>query len=275
MKDDSFEKLLKNNISTIFKDTKINYIIKIEDLKILNFAEIKKLKVTIYDKETQEKNYFLIENDENLGLKLKIRNILTEAIKLKHIQSDSTVIFTFDKALYNEYTYGIFIIEVSRILYRIAKFKLTEFMEHELVLEKIIEICEEIRKEGREGKMIGTLFVIGDEEELKPYLKPLILNPFYGYPEELRDIINQNLNETIKEFAQLDGAFIISNKGILLSAGTYVNIDTNNVKKYLGWGTKHLTAAAITERTKSIAVVVSQSGNLIKIFKGGKLILKY
>jgi len=190
------------------------------------------------------------------------------------LEKDSRVILVFDDNLESAFYTGILVLDVSRVLYRIARFKLNEYLENTAVLEKILKIAEEIREEGREGKKVGTLFVIGDEEELEPYLKPLILNPFQGYPESIRDIINNDLSDTIKEFSQLDGAFIINNRGIILSAGTYIDVDTTDVKRYYGWGTRHLAAASITEKTNSIAVLVSESGGKIKVFKKGKLILR-
>ncbi len=142
------------------------------------------------------------------------------------------------------------------------------------VIDRILTIAEEIRDEGREGRKIGTLFVVGDPEELEQYTKQLILNPFKGYLPEERNILSEELKETVKEFAQLDGAFIISKDGIIISAGTYIDVDTSDVRRYQGWGTRHLAAAAITVKTDSIAVLVSASGGKIKVFKGGKIIMR-
>ncbi len=267
---------LEGSLNAIFKNTNIDYIIKITKLRELNLhiSDDEKLLITIIRKKDNKKFSFKIEND-NIDYSIKLKNIIIKAVDLKYVEKDSSVVFIFDKTINADYSLGIIVLEVSRVLYRIGRFKLTEFMENEAVLEKVIQIAEEIRKEGREGKTIGTLFVIGEESELAPYMKPLVLNPFYGYPENLRDILVSDLNETIKEYAQLDGAFVISNKGIVISAGTYIDVNTEGIKKYLGWGTKHLAAVAITEKTKSIAVLVSESGNVIKLFKNGKLILKY
>lgn len=275
MEPENYKDYLNDIIYSTYNNEKIDFIIKVEGWKNLNTNSVEKLGVTVLNKETLKQNIFTIENEESLELKSKLRKILIEAINQKYILKDSVVTIVFDESLTEDYPLGMLVIEVSKVLYRIARFNLTEFMESNLVLEKIIEIAEEIRKEGREGKMIGALFVIGDEEELNPYLSQLILNPFFGYPDEMKDLMNKDLNETIKEYAQMDGAFIISNKGIVRSCGTYINVDTTDVKKYYGWGTKHLAASAVTTVTKSIAVLISESGNTIKIFKGGKLILKY
>ncbi len=54
------------------------------------------------------------------------------------------------------------------------------------VLERVLSLASEISSEGREGRPIGTIFVIGDPEELAPYCQRLVINPFRGYPEEGR-----------------------------------------------------------------------------------------
>lgn len=158
--------------------------------------------------------------------------------------------------------------------------KITEETMRELkgfdirVIERILQIAGEIRDEGREGRKIGTLFVIGDPEELQQYTKQLILNPFKGYLPEERNILSEELKETIKEFAQLDGAFVISRDGIVISAGTYIDVDVSDVRRYQGWGTRHLAAAAITAKTDSVAILVSQSGGKVKVFRHGRIIMR-
>lgn len=166
------------------------------------------------------------------------------------------------------------------VLFDTRTIKLNEEIMRELegfdvrVIERVLQIAEEIRNEGREGRKVGTLFVIGDPEELQRYTKQLILNPFKGYLPEERNILSEELKETIKEFAQLDGAFIVSKDGIVISAGTYIDVDVSDVRRYQGWGTRHLAAAAITAKTDSVAVLVSQSGGKVKVFRRGRIIMR-
>ena len=49
-------------------------------------------------------------------------------------------------------------------------------------LNEIVELAVEIAREGREGRRIGTLFVIGDVEETLARSRPLILDPLAGHP---------------------------------------------------------------------------------------------
>ncbi len=158
---------------------------------------------------------------------------------------------------------------------RISEAVMKELQGFDLsVIERILTIAEEIRDEGREGRKIGTLFVVGDPEELQAYVKQLILNPFKGYAPEERNVLSEELKETIKEFAQLDGAFIVSREGTIMSAGTYIDVDTSDVRRYPGWGTRHLAAAAITAKTDSVAILVSESGGRIKVFRDGRIIMR-
>ena len=50
----------------------------------------------------------------------------------------------------------------------------------------------------------------------------LVINPFHGYPEAERNVLDPRLEETIKEFSAIDGAFIIRGDGVILSAGRYL-----------------------------------------------------
>ncbi|NOZ69591.1 MAG: hypothetical protein GXP46_10220 [Deferribacteres bacterium] len=137
------------------------------------------------------------------------------------------------------------------------------------VFEEVVRIAVEIANEGREGKAVGTSFVIGDAEEVMEHVRQMILNPFKGYPEEKRNILNPELKETIKEFAQLDGAFIIKRDGTVETAGAFLKVELIPQKLPQGWGSRHYSAAAITTITSAIAVTVSQSTGDVRIFKGG------
>ncbi|MCK5560723.1 MAG: diadenylate cyclase, partial [Thermoplasmata archaeon] len=78
------------------------------------------------------------------------------------------------------------------------------------ILETTLNLAYEIAREGREGRNVGALFVLGDSENVLKYSRPLILNPFKGHSEDTRNVLNKENWETIKELAQLDGAFLIN-----------------------------------------------------------------
>ena len=80
------------------------------------------------------------------------------------------------------------------------------------VLDSLIELAVEIAREGREGKRVGTLFMLGDENAVLARSRSLILDPLLGHLESARQITNLNLRGTIKELAQLDGGFVVSTR---------------------------------------------------------------
>lgn len=139
------------------------------------------------------------------------------------------------------------------------------------VLQSVLELAIEIAREGREGRKIGTIFTIGDEKNVCKHSRPLILDPLYGHPKELKRIENADMRETTKELAQLDGAFIVSGEGVILSAAQYLEAPTQGVYMPLGLGTRHLAAAAISKSTRTVAVVVSES-SMVRVFDEGELI---
>ncbi len=144
-------------------------------------------------------------------------------------------------------------------------------------LERVLGLASEIAIEGREGKPTGTIFVLGDTNTVNKYVRQLIINPFRGYSEAERNILDPGLDETIKEFASIDGAFIITGDGIVLSAGSYLrpppdtDIDIGALPS--GLGARHAAAAGITVCTNSLAITVSESTGMVSIFKNGLIML--
>lgn len=141
------------------------------------------------------------------------------------------------------------------------------------VLERAITLAAELGVEGREGKAVGTIFiVVGDEEKLSPFVQQMVMNPFRGYPENERNLLDPTLAETIKEFAAIDGAFVIRGDGVVLSAGTFLKTD-HDVELPGGYGSRHRAAAGITKSVNCVAIALSQSTGEVTIFKNGADIL--
>jgi diadenylate cyclase len=139
------------------------------------------------------------------------------------------------------------------------------------VLEETVSLAVEIAREGREGRKIGTLFVVGDSGEVMKRSKPLILDPLHGHPDESKQIENPDVRETIKELAQLDGAFLISNAGVVLSAARYIDAASDSLDLPLGLGSRHMAGASISRQTRAVAVVVSES-SMVRMFDDGELV---
>jgi len=141
----------------------------------------------------------------------------------------------------------------------------------EEVFGALLKIAIEISREGREGRAIGTAFIIGDTKNVMSRSKQLVLNPFHGHSKEERIITDSGGEGNIKEFAQLDGVFVISEDGIIEAAGRYITIDTGIANIQKGLGTRHSSVAALTSVTYSIGIVISQSGGVIRVFRDGKI----
>ena len=139
------------------------------------------------------------------------------------------------------------------------------------VLQSVLELCVELAREGREGRKIGTLFTVGDEEKVLRYSRPLILDPLYGHPPELKRIDHPDMRETVKELAQLDGAFVVSSTGVVISAARYLQAPTDGVVLPLGLGTRHMAAAAMSLHTRAVAIVVSTS-SVVRVFEKGEIV---
>ena len=145
------------------------------------------------------------------------------------------------------------------------------------VLERVMGLATEIGVEGREGKSVGTIFVLGDTENVNDHIKQLVINPFRGYKKSERNILDPAVEETIKEFSRIDGAFVIDGDGVIVSAGTYLNPsfpDVGMIPELLsGLGSRHAASAGITVCTNAIAIVISESTGSVTVFKNGSVVL--
>jgi diadenylate cyclase len=139
------------------------------------------------------------------------------------------------------------------------------------VLEQTVALAVEIAREGREGRKIGTLFVVGDSDEVLKRSRPMILDPLLGHADESKRIDDPDVRETLKELAQLDGAFVVSDEGVVLSAARYIDAVSNHLELPLGLGSRHVAAASVSSRTDAVAVVVSESST-VRMFDDGELV---
>ncbi len=143
------------------------------------------------------------------------------------------------------------------------------------VVESIISLALAVGHQGFEGHPIGTIFAVGDTANVMEQSRQLTINPFQGLPENERNVMDPKISEALKNFSVLDGAFVIREDGVVLSAGRYLNAaaDTSGLLP-LGLGARHAAAAAITQATGAISVSVSQSTGTVRVFKGGEVVLE-
>ena len=146
------------------------------------------------------------------------------------------------------------------------------------VVEALVSLAMAIGHEGFEGYPIGTIFVLGDSTAVMEQSKQLTINPFQGISEAERNVLDPNIREALKNFAVLDGAFVIREDGVVLAAGRYLQVGApaagKGVELPLGLGARHAAASAITVETRAISVSVSQSSGTVRVFKNGEPVLE-
>jgi diadenylate cyclase len=141
-------------------------------------------------------------------------------------------------------------------------------------LKVVVDLAVEIGREGREGKAVGTMFVVGDTRKVLAHSHPAGYDPVRGYPKAERDLHDGRVREAIKEVAVLDGAFIVSPEGLVEKAAQLVEAPYADLTVSKGLGARHWAAAAISKATHAIAIVVSQSSGTVRIFQHGEVVLR-
>ncbi len=143
------------------------------------------------------------------------------------------------------------------------------------VLDKVIGLATEIAAQGREGSARGTILVVGDTDRVLSFTKQMIMNPFKGYPEDERNLLDPSLDETVKELASIDGAFVVRGDGVIETAGAYLKFTSGSDPNLPpGLGARHQAAAGITAVTRAIAVTVSESTGAVSIFRNGIMLME-
>lgn len=205
---------------------------------------------------------------------------LLEAVATDKVKAGAQVI-----ALYNgigveggnpEHVDSLSVIQLGEHLERLTAADLRTLDTHVPLetLRAVVELATEIGREGREGKPVGTMFVVGDTEKVLSMCRPLNFNPFRGYSRKERDVRDRRVREQIKDIAQLEGAIIIRRDAVAEAACMLVDAPADTVAISKGWGTRHWAAAAISKKTRAVAIVVSQSTGKVVIFQNGMVVLQ-
>ena len=142
------------------------------------------------------------------------------------------------------------------------------------VFHKALALALDLGQHGREGRRVGSLLVIGDHRHVLEQSEQMILNPFKGYDESQRNILDDSMTETIKEFSTLDGAFIIRGNGVIETAGARLKAGLSEGLPS-GLGSRHAAAAGITAYTKCIAITVSESDGTVRVWRAGKMLASF
>jgi len=141
-------------------------------------------------------------------------------------------------------------------------------------LKTVVDLAVEIGREGREGKPVGTMFVVGDHRKVLTYCSPTGFDPVRGYGRRQRNIADAKVREGLKEIAQMDGAFVISADGTVEAAAQFIGAPAKEVTLSKGLGARHWAAASITRVSKAIAVAVSESSGTVRVFQNGEIFLR-
>ncbi len=171
------------------------------------------------------------------------------------------------------YADSIFLIDVGKVFEILTSDFINDVVEavQPEVFNAALNIACELAAQGRENRKVGTIFVLGDEEKVLQLSRQMIMNPFSGYSEDERNILNPELEETIKEFSAIDGAFVIKSDGVIVTAGRHLSAALDSRDFPSGLGSRHIAAAGITNVTRAVAMVVSESSGNVSVFKNGKL----
>lgn len=143
------------------------------------------------------------------------------------------------------------------------------------VLTRVLQVASTLAAEGREGEAVGTMFVLGDHENVRRHAQQLIINPFRGHPEDQRNVLDPNLEETLKEYARIDGAFVIRGDGTVLSAGTFVRGDDRPLGHESGLGARHAAALGLSAATRAFVIAISESTRQVSLFYQGQRLVVF
>ncbi len=141
-------------------------------------------------------------------------------------------------------------------------------------LKTVVDLAVEIGRDGREGKPVGTLLVVGDARKVLACSRPVGFDPMRGYNRRERNLHDPRVREGIKEIAQLDGAFIVSADGTVEGACRHLDCSAADVTLSKGLGSRHWAAAAVSRATNAVAVAVSQTNGTVRIFQNGEVVLR-
>ncbi|MCC6494247.1 MAG: DNA integrity scanning protein DisA nucleotide-binding domain protein [Pirellulales bacterium] len=141
-------------------------------------------------------------------------------------------------------------------------------------LKTAVDLAVAIGREGREGKPVGTLFVVGDHRNVLKHCHPLGFDPVKGYGTHERQLGDPKVREAIKEIAQLDGAFVVASDGTVVAACQHISAPAADITLSKGLGARHWAAAAISRATQAVAIAVSESNGTVRLFQNGEVMLR-
>lgn len=215
----------------------------------------------------QEDGLDVTLSDENLsakglGVLNRIHDLIISSLSDSDIKVGMKILVVLADPIDGVFTVDFANLHINKLI-PIAQ----EFGVEIEVLNRLIDLAQEIGGKGREGHDVGALFALGNIQKLRKHSTALVLNPFKGHPADKRSILEDKNLETLAEFAWLDGAIFFNKEGIASDAGRYIQVPPNIPAKS-GEGGRELAARGISSLTDSIAVSISTSGRITMYAKG-------
>ena len=211
-------------------------------------------------------------NKEKAPLLERLQHALLEAAADEFIKTNDDIV-----AIYGGFTSGrLDSVSHIRLDERMRRLSARDLQSLESsvplqTLKAVVDLAVQIGVEGREGKSVGALFVVGDTRNVLKHASDSGVDPFRGYNKKARNLMDARVQEDAKELSQLDGAFLITADGTIERSRQMLEVLHEDLNMSKGLGSRHWAAAAITRRTKAIAIVVSQSTGTVRLYQNGFL----
>jgi diadenylate cyclase len=141
------------------------------------------------------------------------------------------------------------------------------------LFERVLWIASRIAAEGREGRPLGTIFILGDSAESASPKPSARAESIAGTSRVRAKHSLPRSRGDAEESATIDGAFVVRGDGVVLAAGVQLQPKPSKpLDLPAGLGTRHAAAAAITGSTRAVAFAISQSTRTVTVFKSGRIL---
>ncbi len=215
-----------------------------------------------------------VENPE-ATVQDRLSQAVLQAVADEILQPGSTVVAMYS-GVDAEHIDSVSVIKLTEHLGRLTARDLQR-LETKVPLEtlkSVMDLAIEIGREGREGKPVGTMFIVGDHRKVLENCRPAGFDISKGYTRKERNLSDAKIREGIKEIAQLDGAFVVAADGTVESCCRIIDTAPVEVTMTTGLGARHFAGAAISKNTKAISIVVSESNGTVRIYQNGEVVLR-
>jgi len=143
------------------------------------------------------------------------------------------------------------------------------------ILDRVVDIAVRLGYEGREGKPVGSIFVIGSTNRVLKHCSLKKRDMWRGLSERERNIMDIRNYEDLGETAKMDGAFIVSKSGLVMRSRAILEPPRTRKKIPDGLsGARHLSAFRFSAAMNVPVVVLSESTGNVTVFDHGEIVLQ-